>query len=299
MMKKILALAILIPTLVIPGCYYGPCMNGSGPIVTDVRDISGFTGVRSNGSFEVFVSQAEEFSVEVVAYENLLPIIETYISGYTLVLETKNNSCYKSSPSIKIYVSMPDLGVLELNGSGSVMADIAESQVFECVNNGSGTMSVDVVFSDNFHLANSGSGLVDVKEVHAKEVRFVQSGSGIIDTGEILDSETLSIKHSSSGNVRTILTDGLKLNAILSGSGRIDLSGEAVEADYTLNSSGRIDALNLMTYDAIAASSGSGKIFVWATEFLEVTISGSGDIIYRGDPQISFRITGSGSLRPY
>ena len=274
-------------------------MNGSGPIVTDVRDISGFTGVRSNGSFEVYVIQAEDFSVEVVAYENLLPIIETYVSGYTLVVETKNNSCYKSSPSIQIYVKLPELGVLELNGSGSVKADVAQSQVFECVNNGSGTISVDSVYSDNFHLANSGSGLVDVKKIHASEVRFVQSGSGIIDTGKLLDSETVSIKHSSSGNVRTILEDGIKLNAILSGSGRIDLSGEAVKVDYTLNSSGRIDALNLVSFDAIASSSGSGKIFVWATDFLEATISGSGDIIYRGDPRLSFRITGSGSLRPY
>lgn len=298
-MKKVIALGVLISTVVLSGCYYGPCMNGSGPIVSDVREISGFTGVRSNGSFEVYVSQAEEFSVEVVAYENLLPIIETYISGYTLVVETKNNSCYKSSPSIKVYVSMPELGILELNGSGRVIADIAESQVFECVNNGSGTMSVDTVYSDNFHLANSGSGLVEVSRIYAGEARFVQSGSGIIDTGEILGSETVSIKHSSSGNVRTAVSDGLEVNAILSGSGRIDLSGEALEVDYTLNSSGRIDALNLVASDAITANSGSGKIFVWATDFLAATIHGSGDIIYRGDPQISFRITGSGSLRPY
>jgi hypothetical protein len=298
-MKKVLVLAVIVFTAMISGCYYGPCMNGSGPIVTDAREISGFTGVRSNGSFEVYVSQAEAFSVEVVAYENLLPIIETYLSGYTLVLETKNNACYKSSPSIKVYVTLPELGILELNGSGKVIADIAESQVFECINNGSGTMSVDSVYAENLYLANSGSGLVEVKRISARELSFSQSGSGIIDTGEILDSETVSIKHSSSGNVRTVLVNGLRMNAILSGSGRIDLSGEVVEVDYTLNSSGRIDALNLMAYEAIAASSGSGKIFVWATDFLEASINGSGDIIYRGNPQISFRITGSGSLRPY
>lgn len=298
-MKKILALGVLISTVVISGCYYGPCMNGSGPIVTEEREISGFTGVRSNGSFEVYVSQAEEFSVEVVAYENLLPIIETYISGYTLVLETQNNSCYKSSPSVKVYVTLPELNLLELNGSGSLMADIVESQIFECVNDGSGYISVDTVYTEDFYLANSGSGLLEVMKIYSSEVSFVQSGSGIIDTGEILDSETVSIKHSSSGNVRTAITEGLKLDAILSGSGRIDLSGDVVEVDYTLNSSGRIDALNLMAYDAVTANSGSGNIYVWATDFLEANISGSGDIIYQGDPQINFRISGSGNLRPY
>jgi len=298
-MKKIRVLGVLISTVVISGCYYGPCMNGSGPLVTEERGISGFTGVRNSGDFEVIVSQAEEFSVELEAYENLLPIIETYISGYTLVIKSKDNYCYKSSPSVKVYVTLPELDVLELNGSGSISADVAESQVFECVNNGSGFMVVDNVYAENVHLANAGSGAIEVKKIVAGEVKFVQSGSGVIDTGVIMESETVNIKHSSSGHVRTTLVAGLQLDAFLSGSGRIDLSGEVYDADYTLSSSGRIDALDLMAFDAIAASSGSGKIYVWATDKLEASISGSGDIIYRGDPTISFRITGSGRLRPY
>jgi len=298
-MKKILALGVLISAVVINGCYYGPCMTGSGPIVTEVRDISGFTGVRSNGSFEVYVSQAEEFSVEVEAYENLLPIIETFISGYSLVVQTQDDNCYKSSPSIKVYVTLPELDVLELSGSGTLVADIAESQEFECANSGSGYISIDTVYAEDLHLANAGSGSIDVTKIFANEVRFDQSGSGVIDTGEILESESLSIKHSSSGNVRAALVDGIKIDAIMSGSGRIDLSGEVRDADYTLNSSGRIDALDLMAFDAITSNSGSGTIYVWATESLEATISGSGDIIYMGDPSISFWITGSGNLKRY
>jgi len=274
-------------------------MNGDGPIVTDAREISGFTGVRNSGDFEVYVTQGDEYSVEVVAYENLLPIIETYLSGYSLVVKTKDNSCYKSSPSVKVYVTLPELDVLELNGSGKMHADVAESRVFECVNNGSGSMLVDSVYAEHFLLANSGSGLVEVNRINAREVSFEQSGSGIIDTGVIGGAATVGIKHSSSGNVRTAIAEGLKVNAILSGSGRIDLSGNVVDVDYTLNSSGRIDALELLTFSAKTASSGSGEIFVWATDYLEASISGSGDIIYRGDPMISFRITGSGSVRPY
>ena len=136
-------------------------------------------------------------------------------------------------------------------------------------------------------------------KIYSDEVTMVQSGSGTIDTEEVYESEEITIKHSSSGNIRSIVVGGLNVNAILSGSGRIDLSGDVQKVDYTLNASGRIDALDLMSYDARTTSSGSGLIYVWATEYLEASVSGSGDILYRGEPQTSFRVTGSGSIRPY
>ncbi len=298
-MKKLVAFGVLISMVLITGCYYGPCMSGSGQIITEARDIAGFTEVISGGDFEVYVNQADEFIVEVLAYENLLPIIETYISGNSLIIETKNNSCYKSGQPIKVYVSLPELELLELNGSGKLIAGVTEGEYLDCGNNGSGYLAVDTVYMDYFYLSNSGSGHIEVEGIYSDEVSLVQSGSGTIDTGEVSESEEVTIKHSSSGNIRSIITGGLNVNAILSGSGRIDLSGDVQKVDYTLNASGRIDALDLMSYDARTTSSGSGTIFVWATESLEATVSASGDILYRGEPQISFKVTGSGSIRPY
>jgi hypothetical protein len=298
-MKKLLAFGVLTSMALITGCYYGPCMSGSGQVITETRDVAGFTEVRSSGSFEVYVTQADEFSVEVVTYENLMPIIETYVSGYALIIDTKDNSCYKSGQPIKVYVSLPELQLLELNGSGKLMAGLTESESLECANNGSGYLAVDSVYSDNLFLSNSGSGHLEVSGIYSEAISMVQSGSGTIDLGEIVNSREVSIKHSSSGNVRSLVVGGLYINAILSGSGRIDLSGDVNKADYTLNASGRIDALDLMAYDARTTSSGSGLIYVWATEYLEATVSGSGDILYRGEPQTSFRVSGSGSIKPY
>lgn len=298
-MKKLLAFGILVFMALMTACYYGPCVSGSGQIITETREIDGFTEVRNNSSFEVYVTQAEEFSVEVVAYENLLPIIETYVSGYSLMIETSNNSCFKTGQPIRVYVSLPDVTVLELNGSGRLVAGFTESTYLVCGNKGSGYMAVDSVESERLNLSNSGSGHLEVGKLFTQEVSMVQSGSGTIDLGAISGSELVSINHSSSGNVRSIIDGGKSISAILSGSGRIDLTGEVQKADYTLNSSGRIDALDLMSYDARATSSGSGLIYVWATEYLEATVTGSGDILYKGDPRVSFQVTGSGSIRPY
>lgn len=300
MMKKLLSVAVMISTVALTGCYYyGPCLDGSGPVIGEVRSISDFTGVSNTGSFDVYVTQSDEFYVEVVAQENLIPIIDTYVSGYTLIIETKNGSCYRSNSPIEVHVSLPELEVLRLTGSGKVFADVAETQVFECSNTGSGIINIDSVIAKSFSLSNSGSGTVDVLESYVNEMSMIQSGSGTIEGGVVYESNEVTISHSSSGRVRSTILDGTILNAILSGSGKIDLAGEASVADFTLNSSGKIDALDLMAAEVEATTTGSGNIYVYATELLKAIITGSGDIIYRGDPTISFQITGSGSLRPY
>ena len=299
-MKKLIGFGVLVSMVTFTGChYYGPCLDGSGPVISEIREISDFTGVSNNGSFDVFVSQADEFYVEVVAKGNLIPIIETYVSGTTLRIGTKDGTCFRSNSPVEVYVSLPELEALSLSGSGEVTADIAESQVFKCSNSGSGHISIETVRSEDFTITNSGSGTVDVDESTTNDVSLVQSGSGSINAWIILGSTDVTIHHSSSGRVRATVVEGSNVEAILSGSGRIELAGEISAADFTLNSSGKIDALELEAAEVNATITGSGKIFVWATELLEATITGSGDVIYRGQPAISFQITGSGKVRPY
>lgn len=282
------------------GCYYfGPCLDGAGPVVEEIRTVDGFTGISNNGSFDVYVTQSDDFYVEVVAQENLIPIVETYVSGNTLMVELVNGSCYRSNSPVEVYVSLPELEALLLTGSGKVIADVAETPVFECSNTGSGHISIEAVNAHNAILSNTGSGFVEVIESGVNELSIWQSGSGTIDGGTVFGSSEVTISHSASGRVRASITDGTVVNAILSGSGRIDLDGDVSIADYTLTSSGILDGLELLADDVDATHTGSGKIFLWAAELLDATITGSGDIIYRGAPTISSQITGSGRLRPY
>ncbi len=299
-MKKILVFGIIISTALITGCYYhGPCLKGNGNLLSEVRDISGFTGVSNTASFEVYVNQSDEFRVEVITDENLLPMIETYVAGRTLIIRTKDNACYRSNSPVTVYVTLPELELLELNGSGRVFADKSETEIFECANSGSGYMGIDSVFAGELALANSGSGSINLSGAYVEKVTLIQSGSGDIDAGFIFESKEVTIRHSSSGKVWTTLLAGDRVDATLSGSGRIYLAGDVTESNYTLSSSGTIDALENEAFDARATNTGSGKLLVWATDFLEATITGSGDIIYRGDPTVNYRITGSGSIRRY
>ena len=295
-------MAVGVPALMfaVTGChYYGPCVSGSGPVTFELRSIADFTGVTNTGSFDIYVSEADTFGVEVVAQENLLPVIETYVSGGNLIVETKNNSCYKSSSPVEVHVSLPELDRLRLTGSGRVFADVAASPEVEITNSGSGLMELDTVYAEWYVVSNSGSGYIAIDASYTDEAELVQSGSGTIAGGFFIGTADLEVRHSSSGQVLATVLDGTFVDVILSGSGQVELAGDAVLAEYTLNSSGRVDALNLEVPDVDATITGSGNIFVWATDFLEATITGSGDIIYRGRPIVNTTITGSGSVRPY
>lgn len=300
MMRKLGLIGIVLAALSLTGCsYFGPCVNGSGPVVTEQRDIGEFTGVNNTGSFDVYVSKADSFSVKVVAQESLIPVIETYVSGSTLIVETKNGGCYKSGSPVQVHVTLPETQDLMLNGSGRVYADVLSSAEIEVSNSGSGYMEIDSLFSETLILDNSGSGYISVIGSNVYVVDVSQSGSGDILCGTLYDCSEMDIRHSSSGRVSAMLIDGVVIDVVMSGSGRIDLAGDLEVAEYSLTSSGRIDALDLEVLDVKATTTGSGNIYLWATDLLNATITGSGDIIYRGIPQISVRITGSGSLRPY
>ncbi len=300
MMRRIWLIGVVVATAALSGCYYyGPCLNGSGPVITELRDVGEFTGVVNSGSFDLYVTRADSFSVEVIAQENLTPIIETYVSGYMLVVKTENDACYRSGLPVEVYISMPETELLRLTGSGKVFADMTASSEVEISNSGSGYMEIDSVMAETFMLSNSGSGYISIVEAYVNELDLVQSGSGAILCGTLFGTTEVDIRHSSSGRISAVIEDGTVMDAVLSGSGQIELTGDVEVAEYSLNSSGRVDALDLEASDVKAINTGSGKIYLWANDLLDATITGSGDIIYRGDPVVTTRITGSGSVRSY
>lgn len=299
-MRKLMIMGAAAAAIAITGCYYpGPCIEGYGPVVTESRYLEDFTAVSNSGSFEVRVTLADSFSVKVEAQENLHSVIETYVSGSTLVVKTSNGNCIQSIAPVLVYVTLPEVEEIRNTDSGRLSADRSNSVEFEIVNSGSGDISIDSLFSFHVSARNSGSGRIYLTGTYAEEVELVQTGSGLVESGAIYGTDVTSIDHSSSGRISGTLVGGNHLDAKLSGSGRIELWGDAVTADYFLSASGKIEALDLVASDVYASISGSGKIYLHAIDYLEAVISGSGDVIYRGNPLLSTRITGSGSVRPY
>jgi hypothetical protein len=108
-----------------------------------------------------------------------------------------------------------------------------------------------------------------------------------------LDALTLS----GSGIVSADGIDSEKLTIALPGSGVLRASGTATTLDVDHSGSGDAQLEGLTATNVHAVLGGSGRIVVTATKSLDATVSGSGAIFYRGDPeQVATNVTGSGAV---
>jgi hypothetical protein len=104
---------------------------------------------------------------------------------------------------------------------------------------------------------------------------------------------------SGSGMINVPELKGEVLKVDLPGSGNINVAGEVNQVNINLGGSGIVSCSGLRAMNATVNLSGSGNITVYASDSLDATLSGSGNIQYSGNPaNISKNITGSGSITP-
>lgn len=123
------------------------------------------------------------------------------------------------------------------------------------------------------------------------------AGSGEIIGKDLIDSDNLVLSLAGSGKVKLDVscTD---LTSNIAGSGNIDLSGKTDVFNGNISGSGNIEAQALHASIVNTKIAGSGNIKVYAANEIHAQTSGSGNIIYYGDPTIiKANSSGSGSVR--
>ena len=110
-----------------------------------------------------------------------------------------------------------------------------------------------------------------------------------------LDVLTLS----GSGTVVLTGVTGPRLAVTISGSGIVHATGSTDQLDATVSGSGQAQLSELIATAAKALVSGSGLIAVTATNVLDASVTGSGAILYQGNPgNLTTSVTGSGTIVP-
>jgi len=87
----------------------------------------------------------------------------------------------------------------------------------------------------------------------------------------------------------------------LKGSGNIKIyDGDTTDLEVNLIGSGNIDAHSHKVENVNVTLTGSGKVKLWVTKKISGKITGSGDILYKGNPdKINVNTTGSGKVREF
>lgn len=190
------------------------CIEGSGDLATEQRDVDEFTRIELKGCVDVFVTVGEARKVTLTFDDNLLDLIKTDVRGKTLKITTEKS--YSSRRSCKVEISVPKLEEVRVTGSGDVEIYSLSGDYFEFTVSGSGDMRAE-------------------GEIDELDIRV--SGSGDVDTRDLVAKEA-SVKISGSGDVKVYATEGFY--GRVSGSGDIDVYGNPENMSRHVSGSGDI-----------------------------------------------------------
>lgn len=125
------------------------------------------------------------------------------------------------------------------------------------------------------------------------------SGSGnIIGEGKFSSDAPLQCSVSGSGNIKIAFNSASTVSMSIAGSGNIQLSGKAEKAEVSISGSGNADCQNLQVDHAAAKISGSGNFKIFANKSVKASISGSGNVTYKGAANdIEAHTAGSGKVK--
>ena len=253
-MKNVICIALVACAILLSSCEPN-CADGNGVIVTQTRDVSGFTGVESNSDFEVNIYPGEESGVQVEAAENLMDLIITRVSGSELIIETRRGNCIRSSEHIRVTVTVPDLRHMDLNGSGTLWCDTLSTQNLEVDLDGSGTIQCISLLVPTLDINMDGSGKIESDGIfttvnaeidgsgevilygESQTANLRIDGSGTISAGELFTG-TCYATITGSGNIYTWVKDLLAVD--ISGSGNVYYYGDTPVVNTHITGSGQV-----------------------------------------------------------
>ena len=211
----------VIVMLAMAGMFLSSCekerITGSGPITTEDRNITNFTGVSTKGAADVYITEGANFSVQVKDYGNLLPHFETKLNDGVLEIGFKPNTNVNNSRA-EVFITMPTLQALTTEGSGNITTtgNFSTVNLFDASSLGSGNITIANGSAVKFTTSIKGSGNINAFGMIATEAETQTEGSGDV---ELTATTKLQVKIAGSGNVYYKGTPAVTVN--ISGSGQV------------------------------------------------------------------------------
>ncbi|HEX4236157.1 MAG TPA: head GIN domain-containing protein [Caldimonas sp.] len=242
--RPFLALAALTLALAVasPSAFAADTVRGTGVAATDRRDVGAFVGVAVGGSIAVVLRQGNREAIEIVADDNVLPLIETEVRGSgderTLQIDFVKNARVEPRTPIVVTVDFVRLERLALGGSGSIDGKAIKTAKLKAAIGGSGSIGLGGIDVGDLAVSIGGSGSFRA-DGQARNLAVNIGGSGHCDA-ERLTASDVTVAMAGSGDARVHADSALK--ATIAGSGDVYYSGAATP-HVAIVGSGRVKKL--------------------------------------------------------
>lgn len=206
-------------------------VEGSGDIVSETRDVSGFTSLEFRTEGEITLVQGLEEGVTIETDANLMQYLDTTVEGGTLIIETNDPDIdLDPSDTIEWTISVIGLASITLPGAGRLYAVSLNGDTLDLAVPGAMDVAIGGLTVRDLAIDFSGAGNVDLLG-NTTTLTVDLSGAGNIDVGG-LAAEDATVRLSGAGNVTLWATE--TLDATVSGAGNVEYRGDPeVQSEVT------------------------------------------------------------------
>jgi hypothetical protein len=245
MMKKTVAtgLAMFFSLALVMACQltFGAQGAGSGNIVSQKRQVSGFDRVSLDGSGELTIVTGEEESLVVEGDDNLIERVKSEVRDGTLYISLEPGSLSNVQPSnpFKYQATVKALSGVELTGAGAIDIDRVDTDTFDLQSSGAGNVRIHNIQASLLAILMDGAGGCEIEAGTVERQKLEINGLGSY-TAPNLESKTADVQISGAGGATLWVSDSL--DVVISGSGKVSYYGSP-QLQFENTGAGSVEAL--------------------------------------------------------
>ena len=209
-----LFLCLAVSVTLLAGCGFVTGTRGSGNVISENRNVSGFDTISLEGAGQLIVDQSGDEALTITADDNLLPLLTSEVVGSKLVLGVKGHEGVDPTKTIVYKVNAKNLVGLSIAGSGTVEAKRVHTESLKVDIAGSADTTVSGT-SDRQDISVAGSGKYLAGEFKTKATSINIAGSG---DAVLAASDSLNVTIAGSGSIKYIGDPKITQNVMGSGS---------------------------------------------------------------------------------
>lgn len=216
-------LFLLVTIISFSSCtLFGERVSGNGKVITEDRQVGAFEDIRVSGGIDVQIKQEPSHRVTISTDENLMPLLEVYVSNNILHIREKKGYNLKPSNELIVYISAPGFNEIDISGSSDLSSTNRISVNNPVAISISGSAHIDMeIDAPSISTDVSGSGTVKLRG-RSKDTKISLSGSGDIRCFE-LASENVELDVSGSADAEVSASSTLDIS--VSGAGTVNYRG--------------------------------------------------------------------------
>jgi len=205
--------------------FIGPGERGSGNVISQTREVSGFEAVSVAYPAQVLIKQGNAESLKIEADDNLLPNLKTQVKNGTLEIfyKRENGKHVNPTKTVKITIVVKDLKNVDFTSAGELTVENLKTDTLDVLLSGAGNMKLDKILVKALSVSLSGAGSSTASGT-ADDLNLTISGFGDFK-GADLHSKDAQVDISGAGSA-TVWADN-DLNAQISGAGSVSYYGSA------------------------------------------------------------------------